>query len=230
MMRPETTSVIIPVHNGERFVLEAVHSVLGQLDADDEVLVVDDGSTDGTQEALHQCDSRLRILPGRGTGPSAARNLGLLRAGGELIAFLDHDDRWPAGRHAALREILGGQPDVDAAAGRIHVAVEPGGSLGIGGTFHGKHGPSLPWSCLFRRSLIDRAGFFDEGLRYGEYTDYYVRLLEAGMRIGYSDAYSLIYRRHAGNATNTSPLHGAIALQLVRRKMDRLAGKSFADP
>ncbi len=223
------TSVIIAVRNGERFIRDAVDSVLTQLAADDELLVVDDGSTDGTCDRLPGDDRRLRLIAGPGRGPSAARNLGLAASRGSLIALLDHDDLWPAGRHQQLRNLLAADPQLDAVAGWIEVRVEPGGRLGHCGAFQGRHGPSLPWSCLYRRHLIERVGGFDESLRYGEDSDYHARLCEAGMRLGFSDACSLIYRRHAGNATNQMPDHGNQALELVRRRLVRRAFQSAAD-
>jgi len=215
------TSVIIAVRNGERFITEAVASVLTQLEEHDELLVIDDGSTDATREPLLLSDRRLRLLAGPGRGPSAARNLGLTAARGDWIALLDHDDLWPAGRHRELRDLLAASPQFDAVAGRIEVRVEPGGRLGHCAAFHGRHGPSLLWSCLYRRQLIERVGGFDESLRFGEDSDYHARLCEAGMRLGFSDGCSLIYRRHAGNATNGMPDHGKRALELVRRRLAR---------
>jgi glycosyltransferase involved in cell wall biosynthesis len=228
-VRPQT-SVIIAVKNGEQFVQSAVDSVLSQLETADELLVVDDGSTDATRSRLPQADKRLRLLTGAGLGPSAARNIGLAAAQGDFIAMLDHDDLWPAGRHRALRDLLVTNPQFDAAAGWIDVQVEPGGTLAHCEAFQGRHGPSLPWSCLYRRQLIEQVGGFDESLRYGEDSDYHARLCEAGMRLGLSPACSLIYRRHAGNATNRMPDHGNRALALVRRRFDRRPPRPDAAP
>lgn len=221
------TSVIIAVKNGERYVREAVESVLAQLDEHDELLVVDDESTDATRDRLPPTDQRLRLMQGPDRGPSAARNVGIAVARGRFIALLDHDDLWPAGRHQDLRDLLEANPQFDAVAGRIEVQVDPGGQMGHCGAFHRRHGPSLPWSCLYRRALIDRVGGFDESLRYGEDNDYYARLCEAGMRLGFSDTCSLIYRRHAGNATNRMPDHGKRALELVRRRLARQQAQSL---
>ena len=100
------TSVIIPVRNGETYVRQAVLSVLRQIENHDEVLVIDDQSSDGTRAAIDSLDRRVALLAGPGRGPSAARNIGLSRARGAFIAFLDHDDWWPEGRHRALMAAL----------------------------------------------------------------------------------------------------------------------------
>lgn len=88
-------SVIIPVHNRPRRVLRAIRSVLTQQGMQIEVIVVDDGSTDATAEALSTlCDTRLRILKQDHQGVSAARNRGLAAARGDILALLDSDDIW----------------------------------------------------------------------------------------------------------------------------------------
>ncbi|HPC65278.1 MAG TPA: glycosyltransferase family A protein [Anaerohalosphaeraceae bacterium] len=89
-------SVIIPTYNQSRLLKETVGSVLAQTLSDLEVIVVDDGSTDNTQEVVSQIpDARIRYYYTPNRGVSAARNYGLTRAAGQYIAFLDHDDLWP---------------------------------------------------------------------------------------------------------------------------------------
>ncbi len=216
------TSVIIPVFNGDYFLLEAINSVLTQLEVNDELLVVNDASTDGTLALLLELsDRRLRVLFSNGGGPSVARNKGISAARGEFIAFLDHDDLWPTGRHASLRAALLADDSINASAGRIAILEESVGAASKYQNLHGRYGASLPFTCLYRRSLIQKTGYFDETMRFGEDVDYYMRLTESGMKITYCEIDSLIYRRHAGNATNFQPAHGKLALELVIRKLAR---------
>src|SRR5271166_3123369 len=91
-MIPEV-SVIIPTYNRRPMVREAVASVLAQRDADFELMVVDDGSTDGTYEMLADLD-RVTVERSARRGPAAARNRGVALASAPLIAFLDSDDLW----------------------------------------------------------------------------------------------------------------------------------------
>lgn len=225
-----TTSVIMPVRNGAAFILEGIGSALTQLDADDEIIVIDDASTDATREVVNAIsDTRIRLLDGLGCGVSAARNIGLAAARGEFIAFLDHDDLWPDHCHAIMRSELSSRLDLDAVYGRIRIRFEAGtlplsSYVAIDGTFAGN---SSICNGLFRRSLLDRVGGFAEEMRYGEDTDYYLRLREAGMRAGYCEVDCLIYRRHDNNSTNdrSAALDGMSDI-LRRRILRRRAQKS----
>jgi glycosyltransferase involved in cell wall biosynthesis len=85
-------SVIIPVHNREKYVRQAIDSVLSQTFTDHELLVVDDGSTDGSAEVLKSYGTRIRLIQQRNQGPEVARNAALALAQGEYLALLDSDD------------------------------------------------------------------------------------------------------------------------------------------
>ncbi|MGN0995842.1 MAG: glycosyltransferase family 2 protein [Candidatus Ventricola sp.] len=89
-------SIIMPVYNGERFVAEAIDSILAQSVRDWELIVVNDGSTDGTQVVLERyaVDPRIRLIRQENGGVSSARNAGIVAARGEYLAFLDADDTW----------------------------------------------------------------------------------------------------------------------------------------
>src|SRR5258708_5856521 len=87
-------SVIIPSYNCGRYVTEAVDSALAQTHPPAEVIVVDDGSTDDTEERLRPYSGRIRYLRKENGGVATARNRGIHEAVGELIAFLDSDDSW----------------------------------------------------------------------------------------------------------------------------------------
>ena len=104
-------SVILPAYNAESTILEAVDSVLSQTDVELELIVVNDGSTDSTLEMLSALsDPRLTILSGSNTGPAAARNRGIKRARGDLIAFIDADDIWLPGKVTNQLAALEAQP------------------------------------------------------------------------------------------------------------------------
>lgn len=87
-------SVVIPAYNCERFISTAIDSVLGQTYRDFEIVVVNDGSTDGTDEILSGYGSKIKKICQQNKGPAGARNAGVANASGEYIAFLDQDDAW----------------------------------------------------------------------------------------------------------------------------------------
>jgi glycosyltransferase involved in cell wall biosynthesis len=214
-------SVIMPVRNGEFFIAAALSSVLAELRDCDEVIIVNDGSTDGTAGVARNAAPGALHLTTAGLGVSAARNTGLRAARGELIAFLDCDDLWPPGRQAALCGLLRSNPSLDAVAGRIRLELEEGTTAGDLAAIDGKHAPSILMTCLYRRALIDRIGFFDESLGYGEDLDYHWRLVEVGMHLALSEADALIYRRHAGNITNGAPPRQTTIMKLLARRAAR---------
>jgi glycosyltransferase involved in cell wall biosynthesis len=199
------TSVIMPVFNGAAFIKEAISSALPQLQDRDEIVVVDDGSTDNTRSVLRTIrDSRVKVLEGARRGVSAARNVGIAAARNELIAFLDCDDLWPQGRHKVMLAALIDDPSIDAVFGRIRIRFDQGVTpspkyVAMDGQFN-QDGSVC--TGLFRRRIILRIGGFDERMRFAEDSDYQIRLREAGLKFGLCDIDSLIYRRHLTNSTN----------------------------
>ena len=99
-------SVVIPVHDREEIVGRAIESVLGQTRAPLEIVVVDDGSTDGTAEEVRGFGERVRLVTQANAGAAEARNRGVREARGRWIAFLDSDDHWEAGHLARLAEAV----------------------------------------------------------------------------------------------------------------------------
>ncbi len=103
-------SVVIPTHNRSRFVKEAVESVLAQEDISMEVIVVDDGSTDDTLQALAPFGNLIDVIVQAHRGVSAARNHGVQRSRGRWIAFLDSDDLWLPGKLKAQMSFMRAHP------------------------------------------------------------------------------------------------------------------------
>jgi glycosyltransferase involved in cell wall biosynthesis len=221
-MTPQT-SVIIPVRNGAKFVHAAIASVLAQIGNDDEIIAVDDASTDATPQILGAVgDRRLSIVKAQGRGVSAARNTGLLRTRGEFVAFLDHDDLWPAGRHDVLLQALREDGARGASFGRVRVRFEPGtdGTEEARG-LDGRHVCELIGSGLYRRALAVQIGGFCEQMHLREDADFHIRLLEAGLVPLLCEADSLIYRRHQENVTNNREAMNVALAYLLHRKLIR---------
>jgi glycosyltransferase involved in cell wall biosynthesis len=205
-------SVVVPVFNGERFLREAVQSVLDQQYSPLEIIVVDDGSTDGTATVARSLP--VRYLHQTNQGPAAARNRGIEHAQGELITFADADDLWPLAKLELQLPYL--TDDVEIVMGRIQQVFssseeefgEPAFSVNLG-------------SAVVRKTVFDRVGLFDETMRYSEDVDWFMRAREAGVAIMTIDAVTLFYRQHEENMTRGKSTSELNVLKALKRSLDR---------
>ena len=131
-------SIIIPTYNREKTICDAVRSALAQTYPMTEVIVVDDGSNDGTAEALAEYASRIKFVRQANAGPSAARNRGVAESRGEIIAFLDSDDTWLPDKIRKQVELMKeGGPDMNCCVCNAEIRGmdgEPAGtSFGLAG-------------------------------------------------------------------------------------------------
>lgn len=211
-------SVIIPVFNGERFLREAIQSVLDQKYSPVEIIIVDDGSTDSTATVAESLPETVRYLHQTNHGPAAARNRGIEQARGSLIAFADADDLWPAGKLELQLPYLINDPGIDIVIGRIQQVLlsetraeefgEPAFSVNLG-------------SAVIRKSVFERVGLFDETMRYSEDVDWFMRAREAGAAIVTIDAVTLFYRQHEQNMTRGKTTSELNVLKALKRSLDR---------
>ena len=103
---PYSISVVIPAYNSEKTIKNTILNVLQQTEPPEEVIVVDDGSTDDTASVIGCFDARLKLIQQKNQGPSVARQIGTEAASGDYIAYLDADDWWPANKIERWRKIL----------------------------------------------------------------------------------------------------------------------------
>jgi len=179
-------SVIIPTFNRAARVARAVSSVLDQTFQDYEIIVVEDGSEDGTRDVLQQFGSRIRVLSHhKNRGVSAARNTGILASSSPLVAFLDSDDHWLPEKLNAQIEFFRAHPEAVACQteeiwvrrGRrvnpMKKHAKPSGEIFV---------PSLklclvsPSAVMLRRQVLDEVGLFDESLPACEDYDLWLRI------------------------------------------------------
>jgi len=238
-MTGEGISVIIPAYNVESFIGEAIASVLAQSRPVQEIIVVDDGSTDGTAARLRDLagrDSRLRLLACDRLGPGGARNLGLRAASQPFIAFLDGDDAWPGDKVARQMERFAAadRPDVVSGLVQRFRQLEPG-SLAPAGEPGEIFANVNLGACLFRRQVFDAVGVFDEQLQFAEDVDLMFRVREQGMRLVIMREVTLYYRSRPGSMTQTKEYEAlketgalqALRLSIARR---RSAGRNLDLP
>lgn len=176
-------TVIIPTRNRRQLVLRAVQSVLRQDSASFEIIVIDDGSTDGTAQALSG-QPHCQVLQTDHCGPAAARNAGIARANGQFMAFLDSDDYWQGNHLSSLLQLMN-RPQIGMAYSPTHTATLEGQPLG-GRRDRRKCHRGLIVEPLFRHvfihtsntlcraSMLGQVGGFDESLPVCE--DYHLWL------------------------------------------------------
>jgi glycosyltransferase involved in cell wall biosynthesis len=184
--RRPSLSVIIPCYNGVRFVCDAVRSVLDQADDSVECLVVDDGSTDDSGDAIKTAfGPRVRIIRQRNSGVATARNRGLSEAAGELIIWLDADDLLAPGTLAGRQKAFVDDPALDMLVGQNKIVDLDTGAEEVSPQRCDRGylvqdllaRTNLPHSNIltFRRSAVQRLGGYDAGFRNVDDFDLWLR-------------------------------------------------------
>jgi len=223
-MNDPLISVVIPVRDGERFFAAAMDSILAQQYRNLEVLLVVDGSADGLAGNARQWAAFVRYIRQPQQGQAAARNRGVQQSKGELIAFLDVDDLWTPGHLTRLRRCLEKNPDASIAQGFMRQFwMAPNGSQQSTAPYR------MPYlgSCLFRRTVFDECGLFDEQMRYGEDYDFLFRCWEHDVVKVVVPEVSLLYRRHTRNMTRGR--HITAHMIVLKRRIERIKA-GLADP
>ena len=216
-------TVVIPVYNAAHFLPEAVESIRRQEYEPLEIIVADDGSTDNCAEVAAGLGSNVRYARQENAGPAAARNHGLSLTSGEFISFLDADDLWPRHKLSIQMARLLAEPELDFVLGRTQYHVLPGGKI-----------PDLPFegpenivthtvvgSGVYRRQVFDRIGVFEESLRFGEDTDWFMRALEDNVEMRILRPTTLLYRMHGKNMTQDRKAMSHQIMVVLQRSMER---------
>jgi glycosyltransferase involved in cell wall biosynthesis len=202
-----TVSVIIPAYNTAGLIAECIDSVLAQTYRGFEIIVINDGSPDTEllERALAPHQQQIRYLRRENGGPSGGRNLGILQAAGNYIAFLDSDDEWFPQHLSEHMSMLEQDPSLDLVYAD-YVLVRDGRRVGHGFGLEPQHPPVsfekiLTEECTVgtsstvakRQALID-AGLFDERFRCCEDFDLWLRMSFRGAKIGYHRGLHMLHR------------------------------------
>ncbi len=177
----ERISVIIPVYNGALYLAEAIESVLFQTHPIDEILVVDDGSTDGSA-AIASGFHQVRLLRKEHSGITGTLNRGLLESTGDLISFLDADDRWLPSKTEHQLRALRERPELSGAFGQARRFRMTQPQAGAANEVELDVIPGVSKvAALLHRRVFDQIGFFATDQTH-EFMDWYARGLDAGMQ------------------------------------------------
>jgi glycosyltransferase involved in cell wall biosynthesis len=205
---PKSVSVVIPTYNYERFIGDAIRSVLEQTYPPSEIIVVDDGSTDETAAVVGAFGDEVRYIRQNNAGVSAARNRGVAESTSELISFLDSDDTWEPTNlekqiarfesdeeigmvHCAMREF-------DVATGETTRFHMEGGEGGVADNLLLWEGPLIvgPGSGVtVSRKAFDHVGGFDTRMKVGEDWDFCYRVARV-FKIAFVAEPLVNYRNH----------------------------------
>jgi len=218
----EKISVIIPTYNRATLIGETLESVIRQTRPVDDILVVDDGSTDNTEQVIRAYGPYItEYVKQSNAGPAAARNRGIKEAKGEFIAFLDSDDIWEQNKTELQMEWFAKNESLDLVFCNIrnfdetdenevleignpriksYLIANSSNLKGILNCLIGQNVIGTP-SVIVRRSCFDRVGPFDESLRIAEDFDWWLRAARI-CRFGFVNAVLVKRRRHPGNLVN----------------------------
>lgn len=185
-----------------------------------EIIVVNDGSPTESLEALAPFTDQITILFQENKGQAAARNRGISQAKGEIIGLLDQDDLWPDGRLAMMVPLLSREGGYDFIRGMTQkFSIRPDGTREMREPAFCKE---LIGAALYKKSVFDQAGLFDESMRVGEDFDWNIRLSESPCKELAVSETTLLCRRHDTNQSDTKDFVKNGQMISLRKKIERM--------
>lgn len=184
-------SIVIPLYNKEHFIGQTLQSVLAQTFADFEVIIVNDGSTDGGEAIVKQFDdSRIQYYLRENKGVAAARNFGITLASGNYVAFLDSDDYWypdflqtmhrNIGRFAPEHKVFTSAIEIETSRSVFPAgySIEKTGYCEVVDFFDASSKEAVIWTsaAVFHKSVFEKSGVFDTNVKHAEDTDLWIRV------------------------------------------------------
>jgi glycosyltransferase involved in cell wall biosynthesis len=217
-------SVVIPAFNAEHYVAEAIQSALTQTLAPSEVIVVDDGSTDGTESVVRGFADTVRYHRQERAGNGAARNRGVELSEGDYVAFLDADDRFVRDKLERQMKVLAADPNVDVVFGHVREFISPELDPQVAARLR-RPAADAPWTApnlmLIRKRSFARVGPFSSDLKVGVTVDWYARALEAELNMFMLSDIVLERRLHSDNNGLRESDSRAQYLHVLKASLDR---------
>ena len=215
-------SVVIPVFNREKYISDAIQSVINQSLRPKQIVVIDDGSTDNTEKEIRKFGDSVTYICQKNGGVSKARNAGISAVETEYISFLDSDDVWHPKKlekqvfefekHKNLKITLGLCVVSDFANGSDIV---------MDGEKEERTFKLLFGSALIKRSVFNEVGLLEESLKVGEDTDWFIRAREKKIPFSVHKDVVLFVRKHQSNITNTHRVGTSSVLKVLKIAKDR---------
>ena len=177
-------SAIIPFYNSEKYLEEAVNSVLKQKTDIFEILLIDDGSVDNSMKVAEKFLPDVTILTQQNSGAAAARNNGVKHSKGDIIAFLDSDDIWTDNHLNILIGPLMSNNNIDIVFGRFKAFISPEliGQINVDlDNINNVESGYFPQTSIIRKSVFDQIGYMDSTLELGEFIDWFSRAKDSGI-------------------------------------------------
>lgn len=220
-----SVSVIVPVFNGASFLAGAVANIRGQSRPPEQIIVVDDGSTDDSLAVARSLGADVTVLTQKNGGPPAARNRALEVVAGDFVTFLDVDDLWPPDKLAEQLQFFSDHSATDLVLGQTRLLMEAGGETPLReGTQEDAATPLhlfLIGAALFRRSAFERIGVFDVSKRYADDLDWFLRARESALQFHLMPRLALIKRCHADNLTRGKSIADMGLAAVIRASLAR---------
>ncbi len=226
-MNEPLISVIVAVRNGERFIQQALQSIVNQTYQNWEIILVDGHSTDRTVE-LAQPFSKLRYVPQTGQGVTDGYNLGIAESKGEYIAFLSHDDLWEPNKLRVQMQYFHDHPEVQYVIGYFIAFLEPGDPVHPSLQKHilqGTHVGKIMETLLAKKALFDQIGNLDIESDVASDVEWYARAQD--MHVPYGVVPDVILRKRIHNKNTTQNImtnqHLLYALRTsIHRKLKQI--------
>jgi glycosyltransferase involved in cell wall biosynthesis len=204
-------SVIIPAYNGDRYIVQAVESVLCQTFTNWEIIIVDDGSSDRTYQVLQPYLDRISYIYQENQGVAAARNRGIKEAKGDLIAFLDQDDFFLSDKLASQVALFRSSPSLGIVNSGWHLVNEQGKTISDITPWECfpkldletliVYMPILPSAMMFARKWLELVGGFNSEFDSVDDSDLVIRLLVLGCEADWLPQVTVCYRQHDKNVS-----------------------------
>ncbi|MBI3160119.1 MAG: glycosyltransferase family 2 protein [Chloroflexi bacterium] len=214
-------SVVMPAFNAAAFIGDAIQSALAQTYLRLEVIVVDDGSTDGTAQIVRDFAERVALIQKSHQGIAKTRNAAIAAAGGEMLAFLDADDLWLPEKLERQTSYLFSNPQLDMVFSAVRQFADPRGTVRLDPRYETMQG-KLASTMLIRRGSFERAGWFDPQHLASEFVAWVLQAEAKGLTSDVLPEVLTLRRLHDNNnGLRQRDLQSREYLALLKRRLDQ---------